>query len=83
LRHDLIHFMHQRFWKIAAANAGLIRNNHDWVRRLVQAQQRAGGPREHTKTAGVIQVPDLLGDGSVAVEEDRWAQRGALKHAAP
>jgi len=43
----------------------------------------SGNKGKDTKTAGVIQVADFLGDGAVAIEKNGGAQRGLLRHAAP
>jgi hypothetical protein len=83
LGHEFMDRVHQRFRKIAPANAGLIGHNKRREPGLIQATNRIGNMRQDTKSADVIQVADFFGDGAVAIEKNGGAESAGFRQDAP
>ena len=74
--HAFIHLLYERFRKIAAGHAGLVGHDNHGQARFVQAADGWPRKRKHTKSVGMIQVTDFLGNGAVAIEENGGFARG-------
>jgi acetolactate synthase regulatory subunit len=83
LGHEFVDRVHQRFWKIAAAYAGLICNHNHRQTGFIQAANRIGHSRQDTKSADMIQVADFLGDGAVAIEKNGGTEGDGFRQGAP
>ena len=51
--------------------------------RFVESANGRRGKEENTKTAGMIQIADLLCDSAVAIKENAGTQGRLIRHAAP
>ncbi len=69
-RHEFVDRVHQRLREESATDAGLIVTTMTGIR-IVQSANGVRDEGKHTKTAHIIQVADLFGDGAIAIEKDR------------
>jgi hypothetical protein len=81
--HELVDSAHKRLGKIAAADAGLIRNDDNGQPGFIQAANGIRNKGKHTKSAHMIQVTNFFGDGAVAIDEDGGTPCGWLRQGAP
>src|SRR5260370_24569935 len=81
--HEIVNGVNERVRKISANDAGLIGDDDGRIFRIVQPPDGRGGEGKHTKTAGVSQVTDFFGDGSVAIEEDGGTKGGSFSQTPP
>lgn len=83
LGHNFVYRVYKRFRKVSSANAGLIGDDNNGHPGFIQATDRFGDTRQDTKSAGVIQVADFLGNGAVAVEKNGRAERADFRQGSP
>jgi hypothetical protein len=83
LGHELVHSVHKRLGKIAAADAGLIRDDDNGQPGFIEAANGSRDKGKHTKSAHMIQVTNFFGDGAVAIDEDAGTQCSWLRQGAP
>ena len=81
--HALIHLLYERFRKIAAGYAGLVGYDNHSQARFVQSADGWTRKRKHTKSVGMIQVTDFLGDGAITVEEDGGLAQERFRQKSP
>jgi hypothetical protein len=86
LSHQFVNSVHKRLGKIATADAGLIRDHDNGQPGFIEAANGSRGKGKHTKSAHMIQVTNLFGDGAVAIDEDggtacSWLRQGAPRKA--
>ena len=74
LGHKFVDGEHGGLRKITATNTRLIGDDDHRQVGIVQAANRGGRGRKHTKMAEIIQVSDFFGDGAVAVEKNGGAE---------
>lgn len=73
LDHEFVDRLYKRLWKIASANAGLIRDDNHGQPSLIQAADRLHDMRQDTKSADMIQVADFFANGAIAIEKNGGA----------
>jgi hypothetical protein len=83
LSHQFVNSIHERLWKIAAANARLICDDDNGQPGLIEAADGSRDKGKHTKSAGMIQVAHFFGDGAIAVEKDGGTPAGRFRQDAP
>src|ERR1700730_9145294 len=81
--HQFRNGAHQCRWKIPATDTGLIRDDDNGQLCTIELPDGLCREWKHTKAADVIQVACLLGDRSVAIEENGWTQRGDVTQKPP
>src|SRR6185295_11121072 len=67
---DAVNFMDGRFRKIAALDAGLIRNQNGFEPAVVDTPYGLACPWEWFIQSGMIHVSDFLGHGAVPIHEN-------------
>lgn len=75
--------MHERFREVSPSNARLICYQNDRQAGFIQAPNGFGHAGQDTKSADVIQVADLFGDGTVAIKKNGGANGGGVRQGAP
>ena len=78
-----MHGLNEGFGEIAAGNAGLIGDDDDGEIALVEAANGSGGEGKEAKAGDVVEIADFIGDGAVAVEEDRRPERTRVRQKPP
>ena len=83
LSHEFVDRLYKRFRKVAAADAGLIRDDNHGQTGFIQSADGFRDTGQDTKSADVIQVADLFGNSAVAIEKNGGTERAGFRQDAP
>jgi hypothetical protein len=72
LGHQVVDGLHQRFRVVSPSDTRLVGNDKDEKATLVQFADSSRCKWKHTKARNVIQVADFVGNGAIAIKENRW-----------